>query len=74
MADCSIRGSKSHPMEGSEGSEDAGVEPFLDFLAQDLADRPEAVQPLDRSFFAMTDALTDGVEIDLDQPLDDEEE
>ncbi len=47
---------------------------FLDFIAQDLEDHPERSQPLTSDLMERAESLVDGVEIDLDAPLSDEDE
>ena len=47
---------------------------FLSFLERDMADRPYAIQALPRSLVERARALVDGVEVDLDQALPDDEE
>lgn len=42
---------------------------FLNLLAQDIAQHPEAVQPVAPCMALRSLALVDGVEIDIDKPL-----
>lgn len=42
---------------------------FLNFLAQDIAMHPERLQSIDTSFIQRLQALTGGIEVDLDAPL-----
>ena len=43
---------------------------FLQFLADDMTAHPDRVRSVDRKFVKRIKALTKGVEIDLDAPLD----
>ncbi len=47
---------------------------FLSFLAHDIQANPDKIQPLTASMRESVDALVEGVEIDLDAPLSDEDE
>jgi antitoxin PrlF len=51
------------------GEDDPALAPFLDFLARDMAERPERLQALDADFAQRIQALVGGVEVDLDAPL-----
>jgi antitoxin PrlF len=42
---------------------------FLDFLARDIANRPERIQALDANLVAHIHSLTGKIEVDLDTPL-----
>ena len=44
--------------------------PFLDLLARDIRDRPAALQPVTQTYVETLTALVEGVEVDLDAPLD----
>jgi len=50
-----------------------GVDPvlgaFLAFLAQDIAQHPERLKPLDKGFVQRLQSLTGGIDVDLDAPL-----
>ena len=50
--------------------DDPVVGAFLDFIAKDIERRPEAVQPLSRSFAARLTSLTKGTSVDLDAPIE----
>lgn len=50
--------------------EDPVVEKFLSFLAKDLEQRPEAVQPLSKGFAARMKSLSKGTKVDLNEPID----
>ena len=54
--------------------DDPGLAPFLDFLARDLAERPERLQALDAGLARRIRALTGGVAVDLDAPLSADDE
>ncbi|RVU14432.1 type II toxin-antitoxin system PrlF family antitoxin [Methylobacterium oryzihabitans] len=54
--------------------DDPALGPFLDLLERDLAERPEAIGPVPRDLYRRAAALVEGVEVDLDQPLPDDEE
>lgn len=47
---------------------------FLSFLEGDMSANPKNIQPLSASLKAHVDELVDGVDIDLDAPLSDEDE
>ena len=47
---------------------------FLSFIAHDIQAHPENIEPLSESMRVSVNALIDGVEIDLDAPLLDEDE
>jgi antitoxin PrlF len=47
---------------------------FLSFIARDMQAHPERLEPLSASMRVSVDALVEGVEIDLDAPLLDEDE
>lgn len=47
---------------------------FLTFIANDMLANPERLEPLSASMQQSVDALIEGVEIDLDAPLLDEDE
>jgi antitoxin PrlF len=47
---------------------------FLGFLARDIAAHPERLQAIDSGFVRRLQALTAGIEIDLDAPLPADEE
>jgi antitoxin PrlF len=47
---------------------------FLLFIARDMQAHPERLEPLSASMRESVDALVEGVEIDLDAPLLDEDE
>ena len=51
-------------------NEDPAIDRFLAFLADDIARRPEAVTALSPALAERLAALTDGVKIDLEAPID----
>lgn len=54
---------------------DPVLEPFLQFLAQDVARHPERLQAVDSALVQRIHSLVgDGQELDLDAPLADEDE
>ncbi|KMT64157.1 type II toxin-antitoxin system PrlF family antitoxin [Catenovulum maritimum] len=57
-----------------ETQEDPIVESFLAFVASDMQNHPEKIQPLSASMRERIEMLTAGIELDLDAPLADEDE
>ena len=58
-----------------EDMEDPVLGAFLDLLERDLSARPERVLPLDSELLAaMQEAASEAGEIDLDNPLEEDEE
>jgi antitoxin PrlF len=53
---------------------DPVLEQFLAFLAQDMADHPQLIQPISSDLLNRAQSLVAGMEIDLDTPLLDEDE
>lgn len=49
---------------------DPALGPFLDLLARDIAARPEALVPLTGELFDRIDAITEGLVVDPDQPIE----
>ena len=47
---------------------------FLKFLAKDMKENPEHIQAISPDLVNRAKSLTEGVDIDLDAPLEDEEE
>lgn len=58
----------------SDSPDDPALVPFLDFLARDLAARPERLAALDAGFVQRIQALVAGVAVDLDAPLSADDE
>ena len=48
---------------------DAALDPFLSFLARDLANQLEQLVAIDHDFAQRMQSLVEGVHVDLDQPL-----
>jgi antitoxin PrlF len=65
MADAS----RSATLARAEPQEDPAIDRFLDFLADDLKARPEAVKALSPDLAARIAALTAGVSVDLDAEI-----
>ena len=53
---------------------DPALDPFLGFLARDLANYPERLVAMDPAFIQRMQSLVEGVYIDLDQPLSADDE
>ncbi|AFC21914.1 hypothetical protein GAP32_457 [Cronobacter phage vB_CsaM_GAP32] len=49
-------------------------EQFLDFLSKDTDEHPENVHPVSKELWGHVKQLVQGVEVDLDEPLEDEDE
>ena len=47
---------------------------FLAFLAQDIAQHPERLKPLDQAFVQRLESLTGAIDVDFDAPLAAEDE
>ena len=59
----------------SEASEsDPVIDKFLDFLAQDMEQNPQHIQPIASKTIERIQSLVEDVEIDLDASLPDEDE
>ena len=59
----------------SEASKsDPVIDKFLDFLAQDMEQNPQHIQPIKSATLERVQSLVEEVEIDLDAPLSDEDE
>ncbi len=54
--------------------DDPALEPFLDFLAHDIASHPERLQAVDAGLVERLQTLVGAAEVDLDAPLSDEDE
>ncbi len=57
-----------------EADGDPTLEPFLHFLAQDIAQHPEHLQTLDASLLQRVQTFTQGMAVDLDAPLSADDE
>jgi antitoxin PrlF len=53
-----------------EADEDPAISSFLDFVADDIMKRPQAIKALSPALAARIAALTEGVEADLDAAID----
>lgn len=53
---------------------DPGLDPFLSFLARDLANHPERLVAIDLAFVQRVQSLVEGVPVELDQPLSADDE
>jgi antitoxin PrlF len=68
-----VRGGEVVITRATAGEEDDPVVgKFLEFLAQDMGRHPERIRPVSASLIKRARALTKGVKIDLNAPLDDE--
>ena len=54
--------------------EDPVLGKFLDFLAQDMEQNLQHIQPIRSTILERVQSLVEDVEIDLDAPLSDEDE
>jgi len=57
-----------------EDEPDPALAAFLQFLERDIREHPEHIQAVDVSYFQRLEALVAGCEVDLDQPLAEEDE
>lgn len=53
---------------------DPALDPFLGFLARDLAKHPERLVAMDPAFIQRMQSLVEGIHVDLDQPLSADDE
>jgi len=67
-----VEGDRAVIMKARSEEEDPVIEAFLDFLARDMAARPERLAELTPELIERARALTDGIEADLDAPTDGE--
>ena len=54
--------------------EDPVLDKFLDFIAQDMEQNPQHIQPVTKETLDRVQSLVKDVEIDLNTPLSDEDE
>ena len=54
--------------------EDPVLGKFLDFIAKDIEQNPQHIQPITKETLEQVQSLVEDIEIDLDAPLSDEEE
>jgi len=59
---------------GAKSDADPALDAFLAFLEHDIAVRPQGVQPFDRALLQRIDALVGDEDVDLDAPLDAQDE
>ena len=62
----------SAPADVEAGGDDPVLGAFLDFLDQQMLQRPDLVRPFTAADVAGLDELLDGVEVDLDEDLGDD--
>jgi antitoxin PrlF len=65
-----VQGDGSVILQRAEEADDPVLGSFLDFLASDIAAHPENVRALDGGLVKRMRALTKGVAVDLEAPLD----
>jgi antitoxin PrlF len=53
---------------------DPALDPFLSFLARDLANHPERLVAIEPAFVQRLQSLVEGIQVDLDQPLSADDE
>lgn len=58
----------------AQSGDDPVLGQFLDFLARDMAAHPEAIRPVSEDLVSRIGGLIQGVEVDLDTALPDDEE
>ena len=58
----------------TSSASDPALSAFLTFLAVDITKHPERLKAMDASFVQKLQTLTEGVELDLDCPLTDDDE
>lgn len=51
---------------------DSGVDAFLSFIERDSIDNPESIQPMSPDFLARAARLVSGLQVNLDEPIDDD--
>lgn len=54
--------------------EDFVLKKFLNFLAQDMKNNPQHIKPISANLIKRVQFLTDGIEVNLDAPLSEEDE
>jgi antitoxin PrlF len=65
-----VEGDHAVIMKASSDVEDPVIGAFLDFLARDMVVRPERLTGLTPELIERARALTHGIEVDLDAPID----
>ncbi len=58
------------PFPFTEDGRNSALVPFLDLLASDIANRPEALVPLPNALLTRIERLTAGVAVDLDAAIE----
>lgn len=53
---------------------DPALDSFLSFLSRDIATHPERLQTIDPSFVQRVQSLVEGIDVDLDAQLSEEDE
>lgn len=61
-------------MSDIQQQEDFAIAKFLDFLAQDMKNNPQHIKPISPDLIKRVQFLTDGIEVNLDEPLSEEDE
>lgn len=61
-----------HRKEEEAEHQDPVLDKFLAFLAKDMEQRPDGLKPLSQAFVDRVNRLTEGVEVDLDSPIEGE--
>lgn len=59
---------------GLDSEEDPALGKFLAFLAADLETHPERIKPMDTRLQERLQRLTGGIDVDLEHPLQDDDE
>ena len=54
--------------------EDFVLKKFLSFLDQDMKNNPQHIKPISPDLIKRVQFLTDGIEVNLDEPLPEEDE
>jgi antitoxin PrlF len=60
--------------EFQQQEEDFVLKKFLDFLAQDMKKNPQHIKPISPDLIKRVQFLTEGIEVNLDAPLSEEDE
>ncbi|MET0395431.1 MAG: type II toxin-antitoxin system PrlF family antitoxin [Longimicrobiaceae bacterium] len=54
----------------AKSGEDPALAPFLELLERDVAEHPERLKGMPEDLYRRLLAVTDGVEVDLDRPIE----
>lgn len=57
-----------------KNSDDPLIDSFLEFIAEDIKNNPQNIMPINQTLFNRIEALVNGVELDLNELLSDEED